>query len=506
MKFQTFKKLYSICRPNKSLWAYSFVLVFFSSILGFLQPFASAKMITYISMQNFSLAVLWAIISFCLIAGSCCLSAFEYSIYPKLYHSSFAVLNDKYISSILTSVKSNNSISSDLYSNVVNEDIDKICDFSDKFCEFLGNVFRLMFVLIFITINSFWSGIFLLVVTISNYFLLKTYTLKKRKISKNLFNSKLHLSEKFTDMATNKAYINKLNVETPMIMEYNYRVDEYGKAFSENINKNSLKDNWFSLFWNAVVTLIIFIIISNVSNGTMSLTVFLVIIPYVNSFITKTNDVSEFVQDLSSLENSLDRFIGTTCAVQQNNKVLKNIETLEVEINNQSILSTKKGEIKVIKNNDFYKPLLSLFALGKTKHPHLKCFINNTLSTDVFSYCTVPSATLQLFDDTIMRNLLILKNDKRFLTKMLKDLNILDELKNLSNGLNTNIVRTKEKLSDYTAFCINLIVALLSKSEIIVLSNIPFDKDDYKFLSSFLTNYNTSHIVLVFEKMQHLKL
>ena len=506
MKLQIFKKWYSICKPNTKLWFYSFVLVFFTSILSFLQPFASAKMITCITMQNYSLAFLWAVISFCLIAGTSCLGAFEYSIYPRLYHSSFAVLNDKYISSIISAKNPRNNFSSDLYSNVVNEDIDRICDFSDKLCEVCGNIFKLLFVLVFISIHSIWAGVILLLVTVLNYFLMKYYTIKKHKVSRTLFMSKLYLSEKFTDMSNNKAYINKLNVETPMIMEYNYRVDEYGKAFSENVRKNSIKDNWFSLIWNAVITLIIFIIITTISKGQMSLTVFLVIIPYVNSFITKTNSVSEFVQDLSNLENSIDRFVGTTNLKKQTNLPKQTVDLLEIEYNKSKILSAKKGNIYTFKNDAFYNQVLSSVLSNKNKPFGFSYFINGKKQDDLSEFCSAPSSLLQLFDDTIMKNLLIFKNNKRVVINMLKELNIYDELKSLSSGINTNIIRTKEKLNDYTVFCLNLIISILSKSEVIVLHNIPFDKDDYKFLAQFLTKYKNEHIVLVFEKMQHLKL
>ena len=104
------------------------------------------------------------------------------------------------------------------------------------------------------------------------------------------------------------------------------------------------------------------------------------------------------------------------------------------------------------------------------------------------------------FDMSILDNLKLIEKNKKEIDNGIMLFNLQPFFESLPNNLNTNLNRIEYKPSSYDLYLLGLLRCYLTKSEIIMLYEIPFDitSEETKHLIKILTKINKSKTLLIF--------
>ncbi len=514
--------------PSTSLLVGQFIFALIPNILIILLAYPSAKIITSLTVFDYSAAKLYLLFDFVLIAliniSWFINNTFYSSQIKHIYKSAQEKIYNKLILMHDNSLKIN---SKEKLINIMTSSLFNLAEYSNIFIKQLASYISAIITLIVVFTLSDIIGLIILCLSIVVYFLFKIIN---NSISKNSFllqSKRDETCEVFADIVNGRNEIFDLNQEPGLKNKYINSNLEIVELYKKQNNLNSLKYNWIKIFWKAIVALSTLYFISQVQYNFLSLSTYLILIPYLSECVDKFILAYDSYYNLELTHISALR-IKTIFDIPEKDIIFFGNNITDdvvgsITFSNVSVSNSSKSSSHIkpfsyqIKRNQFcvFKGLKNcgkrhIFNLLKREEKPLTGTITID-SINIFDFdpnyykknLSYTTATPYFFDMSIMENLKLVNPNKNEILKTMKSFYLDSFINSLPKKYNTNIIRSTTEIPSYYLFLLGLARAKLTKSEILMIYEFPngLTKKEIETIKSILSKLKSHKTIIVFSAM-----
>lgn len=520
------KLWYSIAETKKSLIARHVFFTVLRVVTWILSPIFAAKVTVALMNADYGGAILNLGIELAIILiGFTCWHLVYWNA-TKIFTNTYCNVQSKIYRKSYRAKTSNFKITSkEKLLNIIGTDIDVVSNFGDTLGTKIGRCVQVVTTLVIVFISNWVVGLAILAVSVLDFFILlklnKSIANKKSKV----YETKDKIYEKFTQVLNDQEVIKEYNIGQQYHDMYFRRVEKYAKATAKHKIACSIKDNYFISIYKALIFVITVFMIFLVQNGTLDLTLYFTLVPYLLTSVELINEIiniSASIEDTDVSSKRIDTILNFTDEefVKFGNLThylhRTNITFMDVSYYNNDADSPYYGELK---NVDM---CFNFGTLNLIKGPRLcgKKTIFNLLShrikpwkgkillndIDIFEYSQSAYkdemfntfAKPAFTNESILNNFQMVEKNIDEIKLILAILGVLDTIQALPNGLDTNIYDAK--LSPLNMFLLGLAMAYLTKSRIVCVYEIPtgLTTDEETMVESAIKKLTESRTLLLF--------
>lgn len=412
-------------------------------------------------------------------------------------------------------------ISSEKVTNIALNNMGYMSEFPDNIAAFSGKLIQVLFTLVVVYVYNVLAGVIVTVLGIFNFFAYYFFNKKLGKIMLDRYEKKDDMFKSYSKIIESKSVINELKANKTYEDELIGNVDKFTHAYSKYFKVYSYKNNLYFAFWNIIVYAITALMLYYVSNGTLDIAVYLIIIPYLKSC---TDDLNSLFDKTSAIENMRVDVDRVNLILNLNDEELIKYGEMNSEANEYNLalinvseyakpgqmyslenvnMSFKTGKVNVIKSEkDNGKRVIfdilrryNVPDKGKAVLDNLNLYDYNesTFKTHI-NYCASHPAFIK---GSIRENLVAVDKDMANIEKICAELGILNDIQALPKQFDTNI---SEIDSDVTLFMLGLVRALLTNCKILMIYELPSQASDEfrQNIVALIQKYNIDKTLLIF--------
>ena len=513
--FKIIRKYYTLANLKWYLVLLEFIFLLIPSILSIISPLLTAKIITCLTVYDFKQAKFFLIVDLLIIIVTALLYFFYHFCTVKTNKLVLYKINN-YIYDIVKNNKNINSVSS-----VILSDVWVFAKFNKNLLYKICFLIKSIVILSIIIFYNFYIGIVIFLVSLLSSFLLK---ITNKKIQNNSFTfseKKVETLELFNSIQKGIKLDNNETIEKSMKNKFYYSINNMLEIDNKISFFYNLNNNFISLILKIAVFCLTFYLISLVKSTFLTLSVYLVLTPYLTSSAQNLITFFEVFTEIGIIENIIREFDELKEEFFEINLAEKSIEKIDEKITNYDL---EFYHLSIKKQNFFIED----FSLT-IPHKSITCFIDkeNYLKKYIFDLLIkkeIPTSGSILFNKknindlpqnlytkitsymSIIENLLLVCDNKNIVIKTLKDFNFLNLINSLPNQLNQII---DENFNKNLLYILGIIRAYLLDPKIICIYEIPndFSTTYFELFFNLLNKISKSKTVIIFlnKKIEQLK-
>ena len=495
------KAWFKFAKPSKKYMTIAYMTTMFTSIMYVIEPIFAAKVIAALTIADYKWAAIWLTFGILQVVLRNWAWHINFKNLHKLYNSMYYPIQNRIIDKILSAKDVNfKQHSKENMINIIGNDIVTITDFSNTLTCKVAELLRVIISVIIVFTYNVPIGCVLLVICIINYFILDKLNSKLASNNKDIAETRGKIFECFTDIVEGREITRDLDVAGEIKNKYYSRCEDFKNARNRHRTWTSYRDNWFFVFWSALVYAITCYLIFMLSSGSLTLTLYLIIVPYLTSILDKMNSFFNILSDLKNTNiavmrlNTILNFTEKEL-IEFGNNATNDIDG-EVAFNDVSFIPTADDDSSLtpIKHINFHikSNSVTLFH-GRTGSGKRMIFyilrrvIKPTSGValigniNIFDYqkgvykenVAYVTSKSYFFDDTIINNLNMVEKNIDKIINVCKSLSIHDDIMALPQGYDTPINKHIDKISPEFQFLLGLARALLTDSEIVMIYETP---------------------------------
>jgi len=340
-------------------------------------------------------------------------------------------------------------------------------------------------------------------------------------------NVEIRGDETFADMVDGRTLSNDLNLKDTLKQRYFNKVDRLLTHYKKRINLQSIRDNWIYIFYTFIILLATLYLVKLVERNIITLTLYLIVTPYLTSAITKMKDFFSIFNDLQNANisalrvktildmsekdliefgnNSTDKIEG---AITFSNVSYSSYNKLDKSLNSIKMLNTQiiKNQIVLFQGQRNCGKRALFYMLRRATRPD-----NGTITFDTINIYDFDVETYKhnlsyitnkpyFFNDSILENLRYIEPNKKKVFEVCKKLGIHEIISNLPEGYETNLSKNPTALSDPNRFLLGLARAVLTKSEIFMIYEFPvgLNQTELETIIQTLKELKKQRTILIF--------
>ena len=515
------KEWYKLARPNKFWTFWAFATVLLTQICLLVAPIFAAKATVSITSEQFTPAIVNLIIVFAILLLRNFIWHLNYSIYSKIIKHSYNKINSEFIDKSLRAKQKNfKSTSKEKFLNIAHTDVLTVSDLADKLATISARFVILIVTIVIIFNINVIAGFIVIFADIINYFLLTWLNKKRAVYIKKIRESQDYQFETIGEIVDKRDSLIDLGLDDSAKERYDVILNKYSNNLHKRTFWDSCVDNWFYVFYHAIILLVTIFLVITVSEGQLSVETYFVIIAYITTGIENTNSIYTIIPKIRDVaiaterikliinfvernkieygKNNLKDILGSVVFYNVNyggddegNPELKNFSVLLKENQTHLILGNKKCGKRTVFN-------LLRRAIIPTKGIINFGGINITDYTkrahqDNFSYVTTKPT---FFKQSILDNLMIVEKDIDKIFEICKEIGVFEYIDNLPDKFDSDI----DSLPYEKSYMISLTRMLLAKTEVIVLYEMPnvFTMEEKENIKNFLNKIHGTRTIIIF--------
>lgn len=518
-----FKSWHALAKPSRKYFLICFSMVLIASICLIIEPVFDANVITNLTNEKYTLAVCFALLSFSFIAIRKMSWDINYRFHYKLLSHTYINLQEQIFNKVMNATNVNfDNNSKEKLINIIHNDVFTVSHFSYLIATRLARFFRVVLTIgVIFTINV-PVAIVVICVDILNYKILNHLQNKKAAADKLTIEDHDEQYRCFSELIDSKELVRDLNIEREIKKHYLNISHKYIKDRRRFDICGGYIDHYFHIFYQFIKVCIVLFLIFLVSKGNLSLTTYLIVVPYILSGIEIANDFMNILPELKAANIATNRvkiifdFADKKLLDFGDNKIdnilgILNFENVSYKPNETDNGLTKINNISFTINAN--ESILFLGGRGSGKRTifyllrreimqnsgdiyldniNLMDYTKKVYTSNINYIVTKP----YFFDNTIMKNLRLVEKDKNKIYAMCRQLKIHDYIKSLPKGYNTNV----NKLPFGKRYIIGLARTLLTKSEIIILYEFPLSLSakEKENIMKILDHLRGSRTIIIF--------
>ena len=520
-KERLFKKWYRICEPSKYMWFMQIFLYVLYAIIYSLMAIFAAKTINCLVEKDWKGAFIWLGVEFLDILVRNVVYHIQYLYYGKHYGYIQKNVTTKIFNKIFQSEeKGLERLTSEKIINIAQNNLNYVADFPDYIASILSYSIQVGIAIVTIFISNVYAGLIVIVLGIINFFVYNKVYKKLGKIMDRRYEKKDLSFQEYSKILNGKPVIEELHAGEDYKTKLLEHVDAYGKEYKKYYDLHSFLNQIYFVIWNFVVYAITAFLIYLVSQGSMDLAVYLVIVPYLTSCITKLNELYVKFGSIENMRADIDRInvilsLDEKQLVQYGNVNKEsqgyNLGFIDVSYKNTVTgnnfsnidISMKMHGLNIIKGERNCGKRDIFNMLRRTIQPDSGIIMYDNLNLYDYSektfknhidYC---SAHPYFIKGTVKENLLVANKNFSVIEAQVKELHLEEVINSLPQGYETPI---SDILEGETRFLIGLIRATLSKCKILMIYEYPDDVSEnfHKILQHIISTSEGSKRTLIF--------
>lgn len=493
------KRWHKLAQPHKGYWFWQiFFYCAYAIFLTTLTIFA-ARTINCMYAGDWTGAFINLAIELATIVLRNIFQHCQYHFYGKQIRHIENVINKKVYNKIINcDSKSLNKISKEKIINIALGNRDNIREFPDVVSSFTAYSLQVIITLVTVFIANYLAGIIVLALGVVNFFAYYFFNKKLGKILLQRHETKDEMFKSYSKVLDGKELIKELGGEADYEREILDKTKDFSKSFTKYYTVSSWKTNIYYAVWNVIVYAIAALMLYFVSNGSLEIAIYLIIVPYLSTCTEKLNTLFDKAGVIESLRVDVDRM---NIILNMTDKELVkfgsfnekaegyNLGFIDVSYNPEKTsdyagkltgadISFKMQAVNVIKGEKgsgkrhifnmlrrYIKPDSGMVLLD-----NLNLFeYNEKTFKNHINYCSSHPTFLK---GSIKENLLLSEKNFDKVKNMCKDVGVLEQIEALPGGFDCPISEVK---SSGTLFLIGLARAALSNCKILMIYEIPED-------------------------------
>lgn len=519
-----FQEWYRLCKPNKVYWFFQFATVIVVSISLVCESMYVAKVTTSLAEGNIRMAIFCLTLSLLFVLLRQCTWILNYQNMYRLIGDIYKRLESQIFHKIIHGKEHNfEMVSREKLIHIFHTDAYETAKFSDQICSRFRYLLSTVLTLGYVFSVSVPIGLVIFLVILINY---KVLNWINERISIATRDTKEAVDvefETFSEILSSKNMIESYDLTKKMEREFVKKNEKFMKEQHRKNMATSMLDNSFFGYYKSVIYVITLILIWFLSNGNITLTIYLVVVSYLTDSITNSKD---FMGILTELKNAyvtcnrvniilnFDEKQGIEFGSARKDDIEGEIDFLNVSLNASHFDDFELNNLKEVsfhissnqtvlfhgarssgKRTIFY--LLRRMILAeqgdiyvdkiKIQDYHEKTFRRslNYLTTKPFFY-----------HGSILKNLKLIDSNRSKITEALKNAGIYDYVMNLPKQLQTEA----NSLPKREQYLLGFARLLLMNSEILVLYEFPnyLSAQDKEFIKNVLKNFHGKKTILMF--------
>ena len=504
---------WTLAQPSKKhLFGQIFYLTCFTVTLPILTIFA-AKIIDYMYARNWNMAFLylrWVAMHF------------QYKHYYKQYSHVRTLVSKKVYNKIL-SCKSDSfsEVSKEKIINIALNNMAYISEFADSIAIIIAYIIQLVFILVSVFTANVVAGLIVSALGVLNFFAYYFFNKRLGRIMLERYEKKDDMFKTYSKVIDGRQVIREFNSSQKYEQELMKDVVGFNNAYSKYYNTYSWKVNLYHAFWKIIVSAITALMLFYVSQGTLAIATYLIIVPYLTTCTEKLNTLFDNSSNIENMRVDVDR-VNLILNLSDEQLVkygeLNNVSNgyslalLDVYVGEHmgsdykivdADITFKTNAINVIKGEKLggKRTIFNLLRRqikpesGKVLLDNLDLYNYNekTFKTHI-DYCAAHPVFMH---ETILENLTLVNKDFDTIQTVCQKVGVLNEILSLPDGFNTNIDTIK---SSTLLFMLGLVRALLSNCKILMIYEMPQDTPDLvrKRILEFLSEFKIDKTVILF--------
>ena len=410
--------------------------------------------------------------------------------------------------------------------NILSTNLLSMINFTNSFSQKFSYLITSIIMLCIILHYNFTLAIITIGIALLSYFLYTFFNFLLAKRTIKIQSDRDDIVENFSYVVDGRNLSTDLNLISKLKEKYDLSVKNMIKSYKKEHILKLFANKWVYFIWKLLIYITTFYLISLVENDTITLTIYLLLTPYLTSTIENLYEFFSVYSDLNIAKISALR-IKTILDMSEKDIInFGNNKTNEIEgIISFTNISFKPnsyekiyGKINYL-NLQIQKNKIYLFAgkkncgkraifymLRRKIRPSTGTITFDTINIydfDKQTYINNISYTTSspyFFNDSIINNLKYINKNIRTIKETTRFLNIDTLIENLPNGYNTNLLKDKELISSYLYFMIGLARAILSNSEILCIYEFPIglSHNEINNIKNILKTYKKHHTILIF--------
>ena len=531
----SFKKWYQLARPNKRLFITQFTLTVCADILAVIEPIFAANVITALAKANFTDAYMWLGIVFGALLLRNMIWDVNFRLYSKLIGSSYMGVHKRIFNKVINAKEKNfKNTSREKLLNIVGGDIATVSYLSDILCVKFSGLIRVLITIVIVFTNDIIVGMLIVLISIANYFILNWINTATARQQKKLLEANEGIFEKLNEVVSGRSFIKDYYLDPNLEEEYQARAKKWLTAKHKQTLWQSARKNWHFVFWNLAVMLVSMYLVYLVSGGGISLTVYLILVPYfassmerLSDFFNVTNDMKNAIvstERINSILNFEDKdtinFGGYKTMLEAGDlvfnhvtiKPIDDVDGTSAQITDASF-KVKKGEVALFLGERSCGKRALFYCLRRTTMPSRGVVLLNGINVYDFdrsvykNKVNYTSAKPFFFDGSLLKNFLNIESDLEEVFKINRMLGLHNFILKLPQGYNTNINKNLEKVPPEKRFLIGLSCAILANSNVLMIYEFPpmLPDQDYAKIKSSLKKIAQTRSVLIFSANKRLQ-
>jgi len=508
--FSQLKSWWKVAKPSKKYFFISWLGMALSYIFNIISPIFAAYAITAITEADYHMAMIYLILEFITVVLVYLSRHLNYWIFHKLVASSYVPINEKLLDKVLSAkVSSLKQVPKESILNMLHVDAYKVSILADSLAVASARLLRVAITIISIFVINWYAGLIVLGVDILNFLLLSRLHNKRLKHLKDI-NSNVDLRcRKMSEIADGRILAREMEMASAIKRDYIDETNKYIKFEHKKTLNQSYVGNFFSIVYYFAILVITLLMVMLVANDHMTLTLYLIITPYIASGITVASDAFGVLSEIRIASVSAARikkvldFKDYDYADFGNEDIFKingSIEFRNVNFSSKSGVSLKDVSFTI----DPYEVALVTGLRGGGKRSVFNLLRHEVKpqsgqvlidGVDINEYSrkahhdnfTYVNTKPYFFSGSVMKNLRMVNKNRAKIYQVCLELGITNYLSNLPKKFATEA----NALPANMQYMLGVARAILSECEILALYEAPtsFTEKEWFQLKSVLTYY-----------------
>ena len=523
------KNWYTLTKPKLRF----FIVQFITNLIGDLTLMAAAvpaaNIIVSLNDGNYNDSYLWLWIGFIILIIRQIGWHINYQNQQKMIEDSYTRLQDRIYDKIISAkdVEFKENSKGKLLP-VINNDLYTVSALPTLLMRKLTRFIRTIMTIIVIFMVNKYIGLVLLVIIFINFFILNYLNTILAKIIRDRTNKQAAIFEKFSDIIDTREVITKYNASKKVKKNYQKRVNGYVHDIKkEDFFWQSIKDNGFFSYYQLIIVFITMALIFLVSEGQITLTIYLIVVPYIKELFVQSREFINVTSDIKNADVGTLR-INTILNFSEkelinfgknaNDDIDGNIEFNGVSYKNSDQASPYYGEVKDLNFKISQGNMTLIKGLKQSGKRQIFYLLARAIKPDdghilmdginIYDYTEkVYKSNLNFvtykpnfIEGSIMKNLRLIEPNKNEIKNLCKKLGLHDFIMKLPKKYDTNINSNKDIIPNEKLFLLSLARCLLTKSEIILIYEFPssLSTEEIKNINIALNDLTAGETVIIF--------
>lgn len=411
--------------------------------------------------------------------------------------------------------------------NTINSNIITLADFCNQFATKISYLIEAIFIFIILLHFSINTGFIIFLLSIIVFLAINLFNKLIATKSNIIQNKRDGLSENFVNIVEGKKISTNFNISNELQDKYFSKVNEISNTYNQKLKIINWRDNWLYLFYSLIIFCCTIFLIKQVESNQINLSLYLILTPYLTSFINKTVSFFDIIRNIQNVNISSLRiktiqemktedllsFGNNLTNTTQGELIFNNVsymqnQTLELRDFNFRTKPNSISLIQGIKNcgkRNIFKMLTRSITPSKGTITldgiNIYDFDSKIYSKNISFTCNNPP----FFTESILENLKYIEKSKKNIISTCKETNIHQTILKLPNGYQT--ILNQNNLSTFNKFLLGLTRCVLSQAEVILIYEIPASLtiQELKILKDTLIKLRKNHSIIIFSALDNLK-